>query len=136
MMRPARQTRACTIRRGGSTVIARLVSFGEIEVEGRRFAHDVVIEDGRVRKRKKGPSKAYRDRFGHTPVSTDEAIPWSAARLIIGSGASGELPVMPEVLEEAQRRGVEVVVRPTAAACELLADEADTTFSAILHVTC
>jgi hypothetical protein len=117
-------------------VIARLVSFGEIEVDGQRFGHDVVIEDGRVRKRKKGPSKAYRDQFGHTPVSTDEAIPWSAARLIIGTGASGQLPVMPELLEEAERRGVEVVVRPTADACELLADEADTAFSAILHVTC
>jgi len=34
---------------------ARLVKFGEIEVEGKRYTHDVVIEGGKVRKRKKGP---------------------------------------------------------------------------------
>jgi hypothetical protein len=36
---------------------ARLVKFGEIEVEGERYTHDVVINGGKVRKRKKGPSK-------------------------------------------------------------------------------
>ena len=114
----------------------RLVSFGEIEIDGKRLQHDVVIEDGRVRKRKKGPSKAYRGRFGHTPLSLDEAIPWSARRLIVGTGAAGQLPVMPEVLEEARRRGVDVIVRPTAEACVLLSSERDTGVSAILHVTC
>ena len=36
---------------------ARLVSFGKLEIDGRRFDHDVVVEGGRVRRRKKGPSK-------------------------------------------------------------------------------
>ena len=36
---------------------ARLVKFGEIEVEGKRYAHDVVIDGDKVRKRKKRPSK-------------------------------------------------------------------------------
>ena len=45
---------------------ARLVKFGEIEVEGKRYTHDVVIEGGKVRKRKKGPSKQFREKFGHT----------------------------------------------------------------------
>jgi len=48
---------------------ARLVKFGEIEVEGTRYTHDVVIEGGKVRKRKKGPSKEFRGKFGHTPLS-------------------------------------------------------------------
>lgn len=115
---------------------ANLISFGEIEIDGQRFDHDVVIEAGHVRRRKKGPSKAYRDRYGHTPLSPDEAIPWSADRLIVGTGASGQLPVMPEFLEEARRRGVDVVVRPTAEACELLAEADDGEVAAILHVTC
>jgi hypothetical protein len=34
---------------------ARLVKFGEIEVDGKRYTHDVVIDGGKVRKRKKGP---------------------------------------------------------------------------------
>ena len=55
---------------------ARLVGFGVIEVEGTRYEHDVVIDRGVVRKRRKGPSKAYRDGYGHTPLSTAEDIPW------------------------------------------------------------
>jgi hypothetical protein len=54
---------------------ARLVKFGEIEVEGKRYTHDVVIDGGKVRKRKKGPSKQFREKFGHTPLSAGEKIP-------------------------------------------------------------
>ena len=115
---------------------AVLISFGEVEIDGRRFDHDVVIEGGRIRKRKKGPSKVYRDRYGHTPLSVNEAIPWSARRLIVGTGASGALPIMPELLAEAGRRRVEVVSLPTAEACALLADVPDDDLAAILHVTC
>ena len=114
---------------------ARLVSFGQIEIDGQRYDHDVVIEAGRIRRRRKGPSKAHRDRFGHTPLSPEEAIPWSGHRLIIGTGASGQLPVMPSLYEEARRRGVEIITLPTAQACRLLSGEADGV-AAILHVTC
>ena len=115
---------------------AKLISFGEIEIDGRRFSHDVVIEGGRVRKRKKGPSKTFRGRFGHTPLSTSEAIPWSAARLIVGTGESGQMPVMAEVYAEAARRGVEIVALPTKRACDLLTREDGRGAAAILHVTC
>src|ERR1700745_2044650 len=63
---------------------ARLVKFGEIEVEGKRYTHDVVIDGGNVRKRKKGPSKQFREEFGHTPLSVGEEIPWGGKRLIVG----------------------------------------------------
>jgi hypothetical protein len=115
---------------------AKLVSFGLIEIGGRRFDHDVVVEGGRVRKRKKGPSKPYRDRFGHTPLSIEEAIPWSARRIIVGTGATSQLPVMDQVFDEARRRGVEIVTRPTAEACELLSGSDRDEVAAILHVTC
>jgi hypothetical protein len=46
-----------------------------IEVEGKRYTHDVVIDGAKVRKRKKGPSKQFREKFGHTPLSTGEEIP-------------------------------------------------------------
>src|SRR5881296_2855627 len=65
---------------------ARLVKFGEIEVEGKRYTHDVVINEGKVRKRKKGPSKQFREKFGHTPLSAGEEIPWGGKRLIVGTG--------------------------------------------------
>ena len=47
---------------------ARLLRFGSIEVEGRQYDNDIVIDGGQVRKRKKKPSKSYRDQFGHTPL--------------------------------------------------------------------
>lgn len=117
-------------------VDARLVAFGLVEVEGRRYAHDVVIERGVVRKRRKKPSKPYRDRYGHTPLSTDEAIPWHGRRLVVGTGAEGLLPVMREVRDAARQRGIEVVAVPTEEACRLLADVPRDRVNAVLHVTC
>jgi len=115
---------------------AGLVAFGEIEIEGERYTHDVLIESGQVRKRNRKPSKAYRGQYGHTPLSVDEAIPWAGRRLIIGTGAYGSLPIMPQVHEEAGRRGVEIVAVPTKEACRLLADVESEQVNAILHITC
>jgi hypothetical protein len=99
---------------------ARLVKFGEIEVEGKRYTHDVVIEGGKVRKRKKGPSKQFREKFGHTPLSLGEEIPWGGKQLIVGTGAHGALPVMDEVLAEAKGRGIELIAAPTVEVCQAL----------------
>jgi hypothetical protein len=38
--------------------------------------------------------------FGHTPLSTEEKIPWKCRRLVIGTEA-GALPVMTDVKREA-----------------------------------
>jgi hypothetical protein len=114
----------------------RLLRFGVIEVDGHEHEHDVVIDGGKVRKRKKQPSKPYRHSFGHTPLSADEELPWGGSRLIVGTGAHGSLPIMPEVTQEADRRGVDLVAVPTEEACQLIARcEADKVH-AVLHVTC
>lgn len=110
--------------------------FGSIVVEGKTYDHDVVIEAGVVRARSKKPSKQYRSRFGHTPLSVDEDIPWSSPRIVIGTGAGGQLPIMDEVREEAADRGVELVTMPTARACETLREVDSERVFAILHVTC
>jgi len=124
-------------RRSGRHIMqAKLVSFGEIQIEGRRYDHDVVIEKGEVRKRRKKSSKAYRARFGHTPLSDRESIPWHGGRLIIGTGAYGNLPVMPEVFEEARQKGIVVIMLPTVEVCSLLEDLKPGDVNAILHVTC
>ncbi len=118
---------------------ASLIEFGLVEIDGKRYDRDIVIERGRVGRRDKKASKPLRDRYGHTPLSLLEPIPWACRRLIVGTGADGALPIDPDVVAEARRRGVELVAVPTDEACELLsaADAAElTATNAILHVTC
>jgi hypothetical protein len=114
----------------------RLVSFGQIEIDGELFDHDVVIEEGHIRRRKKGPSKRRRAEYGHTPLTPDETIPWSAPLLIVGTGANGQLPITKDFYREAKYRRVDVVARPTTEACVLLAAADPKSVAAILHVTC
>src|SRR2546422_960981 len=109
-------------------------SFGSIRIDGTTYEHDVVIDRGQVRKRKKKPSKKFRNDFGHTPLSRDEEIPWECRRLVIGTG-TGALPVMKEVKREAERRKIKLLILPTVEAiAELKQRPSDT--NAILHVTC
>jgi hypothetical protein len=109
-------------------------SFGSIQIDGTTYEHDVVIDHGEVRKRKKKPSRKFRDAFGHTPLSIEEEIPWRCRRLVVGTG-TGALPVMEQVQREAQRREIELVIVPTARAIELLRQRSVDT-NAILHLTC
>ena len=111
------------------------LKFGSITIDGTSYRHDVVIDRGRVSRRKKRPSKKYREQYGHTPVSTEEQIPWKCRRLPIGTGKYGSLPVMDEVKLEARRRGIDLLIASTDEAIEaFVTNNRDT--NAILHVTC
>lgn len=109
--------------------------FGSIRIDGVTYEHDVVIDRGEVRERKKKPSKPFRDDFGHTPLSIEEKIPWKCERLVIGTGAQDALPVMEQVKKEADRRKVELLSLPTRKAIDALNKESKNT-NAVLHVTC
>jgi|SRR5262249_49379251 len=109
-------------------------SFGSIRIDGVTYEHDVVIDRGKVSKRKKGPSKKFREAFGHTPLSIEEKIPWKCQVLVIGTGGGG-LPVMKEVKQEAKRRKIKLRVLPTNEAIKRL-EKASSKTNAILHVTC
>ena len=115
---------------------AQLIAFGEVEIEGERYDHDVMIEAGNVSKRVKKGSKIFRDQYGHTPLSVNEAIPWGGKKLIVGTGAHGSLPIMPDVYEEAERRGIKIVALPTEDACRRLRNLKKKDTYAILHTTC
>jgi hypothetical protein len=110
-------------------------AFGSIEIDGKAYEHDVVIDHSRIRKRKKKPSRKFREEFGHTPVSVEEEIPWKCRRLVVGSGKYGSLPVMEEVKREARRRKIELLIVPTDEAIKVLGED-DLDTNAILHVTC
>jgi hypothetical protein len=104
-------------------------------VDGVTYDHDLIIDRGKIRKRKKGASRKFRSGYGHTPLSAAEDIPWQCHRLVIGTGAAGALPVMEEVCEQARRRDVELVILPTAQAIGVLTKTTKDT-NAILHLTC
>jgi len=111
-------------------------SFGCIRIDGAAYEYDVVIDRGEVYRRMKKPSRKFKDDFGHTPLSIEEKIPWKGcSRLVIGTGATGALPVMEDVRKEAGRRGVSLVILPTAEAMKELGKGRRKT-NAILHVTC
>jgi hypothetical protein len=110
-------------------------SFGSLEIDGSTYEHDVVIDRGEIRKRKKKPSKQFRNEFGHTPLSAEEKIPWKCDQLVIGIGAYGKLPVMQEVRDKAERKKIKLLILPTSDAIEVL-NRNPTDTNAILHVTC
>jgi hypothetical protein len=95
-------------------------SFGHITIDGVTYQHDVVIDRGKIRKRVKKPSKKLRDAFAHTPLSAAEKILWECRRLVIGTGAYGNLPGTDDVKREAARRELKLVILPTVEAIEEL----------------
>lgn len=110
-------------------------SFGSIQIDGNFYQNDVVIDCGEVRKRKKKASKQFREQFGHTPLSIEENIPWKCSQLVVGTGAHGNLPLMQELGKKAERKGIRLLMLPTAEAIEVLNRNPKDT-NAILHVTC
>jgi hypothetical protein len=111
-------------------------SFGSIQIDGAVYKDDVVIDNGEVRKRAKGPSRKFRDAYGHTPLSVEEDLPWNCSRLVIGTGVDGKMPVLPEVKREAERRRIELLAVPTPRAIEELRQARPGTTNAVLHITC
>jgi len=55
-------------------------SFGQIRIDGIEYGYDVLIDRGKVGKRKKKASKKFREAFGHTPLSLDEKMPSPGGR--------------------------------------------------------
>ena len=115
----------------------KFIHFGELEIDGERYTEDVIIAEGKILFRDKKPSrKKKKDFSGHTPLSVKEVIPWSCKELIIGTGEEGLLPVMNKIYEQAEEKGVKLMVVRTPKACKLLSEADLSTTNAILHVTC
>jgi hypothetical protein len=110
-------------------------SFGSIQVDGVTYDHDLIIDRGKIRKRKKAASRRFRGAYGQTPLSAAENIPWRRRRLVIGTGDDGALPVMQQVQEETRRRKADLIVLPAAEAISVLTGTTKDT-NAVLHVTC
>lgn len=112
------------------------LKFGQIMVNGKEYAADVVLDGGKVRERDKRPSRQDREKYGHTPLTPREEIPWDCKTLILGIGMDGSLPVTGELKEEAKRRGVRLILLKTPEAVEYLLKNYADGMNAILHITC
>jgi PPK2 family polyphosphate:nucleotide phosphotransferase len=132
----ATEAGAPTNQRADRFLAVRIVKPGEIELNGKCYRYDVVIEGGKIRKRKKKASKAFKGEDGHTPLSIAEEIPWGPAGLIVGTGLDGGLPITAEVFEESNRRGLPVVALRLQEALGLLASVPREEAFAVLHVGC
>ncbi len=114
-------------------MIVNSLSFGSIMIDGESWDKDIIVDNGSVKKRRKSESKKFREKFGHTPLSADENIPWRCKRLIVGAGHGSAMPVMDEVKKTAAKKGVELILMSTPEAIKHINDP-DTNL--VLHLTC
>ncbi|SVC84239.1 uncharacterized protein METZ01_LOCUS337093, partial [marine metagenome] len=110
-------------------------TFGKITVDDQLYHYDVIVGRQSIEKRQKKKSKHLRSQYGHTPLGPEENIPWDCEELVIGTGFYGRLPITDEVVQTAERKGVEIKIMKTAQACRYLV-EAGAHVNAVLHVTC
>ena len=69
-------------------------SFGSVQIDGTACEHDVVIDRGGVRKRKKKPSKQFGEQFGRArcPLSSRSApVPTAKSDRQVGCTVIGHL---------------------------------------------
>jgi hypothetical protein len=105
--------------------------FGRIVVDGQEQTRDLIILPGRM-------VPNWWRKEGHALVLDDlgDVLDELPDRLIVGTGASGQMRPDPGSLEALRRRGIDVVVARTDEAVRLFADADPATTAAALHLTC
>jgi hypothetical protein len=106
-------------------------SFGRVTVDGEEETRDVIVLPERV-------VRNWWRRDGHALVLDDleavlEELP---ARLIVGTGAQGQMKADPATLAQLRERGIEVEVLPTGDAVQRYAASNPAETAAALHLTC
>ncbi len=86
--------------------------FGLIVVNGRRYSSDVIIFPDRVK------DNWWRKR-GHQLCLEDiaEVIAENPEVLVVGTGSSGLVKILPEVKESLDAQGIKLIAEPTSEAC-------------------
>jgi hypothetical protein len=105
--------------------------FRRVMVDGREETRDVIVLPRRVIRdwwRKEGHELVRED--------LDDVLDELPDRLIVGTGASGQMRPDPGTLEELRRRGIEIQVVRTDQAVRLFSEADPATTAAALHLTC
>jgi hypothetical protein len=105
--------------------------FGRIVVDGHRHDRDVIVLPDRV-------IAGWWRKEGHSLVVEDleDVLDEIPPRLIVGTGAHGQMHPDPEALEELARRGIEVEAARTGEAVERFNASDPRSTAAALHLTC
>ena len=113
------------------------IEFGNISIDGKAYEQDFVVSKGEIEIRDKENSRKLKEQYGgHTPLTPQENIPWDCKNLIIGNGFYGSMPVSPEFQEEADKRGIQVIIMDTPTALSLLSTDDGTDTNYIIHIRC
>ncbi len=112
-------------------------TFGTITIDGKTYEHDVVVRlSGQVVKRKKKLSKKL---YGTSHVlSEDEArflFERGCDQVVIGSGQFGNVHLSPEAEAYFERKGCEVLLKPTPEAIQMF-NQSRARRIGLFHVTC
>lgn len=112
--------------------IIDIYEFGQIVINGEKYISDVIISPDRVISdwwRKSGHQLALEDIAGVLPEKPEV--------LIVGTGASGMMEVLPEVEQALENRGIELIIETTDKACHRYNELCHSRKSiATLHLTC
>jgi hypothetical protein len=110
-------------------------AFGRITIDGTLYRSDVIIYPERVE------SHWWRESGHNLRLKDLEAVlPYGPRVLIVGQGKMGRMSVDREVVDEARRRKIDLVIAPTEAAVQeynrRCAEGAEGKVVAALHLTC
>ena len=106
--------------------------FGQIVIDGKSYSSDVIIFPDRVQdiwRRNKSHELTLEDIRG--------AINENPEVLIVGTGASGLMRVLPDVQKELEARDIKLIMEPTNEACDIYNQLSHSQkVVAALHLTC
>jgi hypothetical protein len=107
-------------------------TFGTITIDGKTYAHDVLIRlSGEVVKRKKKLSKKY---YGTSHVLSKEEAKFVFERGV-GSGQMGNVRLSPEAEAYFEKKDCKVLLQPTPDAIQVF-NKSHAKKIALFHVTC
>ncbi|MFC1989164.1 Mth938-like domain-containing protein [Chloroflexota bacterium] len=106
--------------------------FGKIVINGKNYSSDVIIFPDRIRDN-------WHRKTGHKLCLEDiaEVITENTEVLIVGTGASGLMKILPEVEQIAQAQGIKIIAKTTDKACSTYNQLSHSQMVvAALHLTC
>ena len=106
--------------------------FGQVVVNGKKYTSDIIIFADRVRDN-------WERRAGHQLCLDDiaEVLTENPEVLVVGTGASGGMRVLPEVKQSLDAQGIKLIVETTDKACHTYNQFCHSQrVVAALHITC